>query len=136
MAVLDGAVTNAAELRRELVGRGHRFTGHGDAEVAVRAFLEWGADFPARLEGLFALAVWDVRRQELLLVRDRLGVKPLCYVLTESGVLFGSEPKALLAHPAVRPVVDADGLRELFAHSRKPGTGVFRGCARCCPATR
>lgn len=133
VAVLDGAVTNAAELRRELVGRGHRFTGHGDAEVAVRAFLEWGADFPARLEGLFALAVWDVRRQELLLVRDRLGVKPLCYVLTESGVLFGSEPKALLAHPAVRPVVDADGLRELFAHSRKPGTGVFRGMREVLP---
>ncbi|WP_460071172.1 asparagine synthase (glutamine-hydrolyzing) [Streptomyces sp. YKOK-I1] len=133
VAVLDGAVTNSAELRRELVGRGHRFTGHGDAEVVVRAFLEWGADFPARLEGLFALAVWDVRRQELLLVRDRLGVKPLAYVLTPSGVLFGSEPKALLAHPAVRPVVDADGLRELFAHSRKPGTGVFRGMREVLP---
>jgi len=130
---LDGAITNHTELRRELAAKGHRFTGHGDAEVALHAYLEWGAGFPERLEGLFALAVWDVRRQELLLVRDRLGVKPLCYFLTPAGVIFGSEPKALLAHPAVRPVVDADGLRELFAHSRKPGTGVFRGTREVLP---
>ncbi|MFJ8200402.1 asparagine synthase (glutamine-hydrolyzing) [Streptomyces sp. NPDC096152] len=131
--VLDGAITNEPELRRELAARGHRFTGRGDAEVAVHAFLEWGTDFAARLEGLFALAVWDVVRQELHLVRDRLGVKPLAYFLTPSGVLFGSEPKALLAHPAVRPLVDADGLRELFAHSRKPGTGVFHGMCEVLP---
>ncbi|MEV7467853.1 asparagine synthase (glutamine-hydrolyzing) [Streptomyces kronopolitis] len=130
---LDGAITNHVELRRELVAKGHRVAGHGDAEVALSAFLEWGEGFLARLEGMFALAVWDVRRQELLLARDRLGVKPLCYYRTSSGVIFGSEPKALLAHPAVEPVVDADGLRELFAHSRKPGTGVFRGTAEVVP---
>ncbi|GAA3501769.1 asparagine synthase (glutamine-hydrolyzing) [Streptomyces prasinosporus] len=130
---LDGVITNHAELRRELAARGHRFTGRGDAELALHAHLEWGGDFPGRLEGMFALAVWDERRQELLLARDRLGVKPLCYRRTPSGLLFGSEPKALLAHPAVEPVVDADGLRELFAHSRKPGTGVFRGVLEVLP---
>ncbi|MEV6674500.1 asparagine synthase (glutamine-hydrolyzing) [Streptomyces sp. NPDC051162] len=130
---LDGGITNHVELRRELAVKGHRFTGHGDTEVALHAYLEWGTDFLTRLEGLFALAVWDVKRQELLLARDRLGVKPLCYYLTSSGVLFGSEPKALLAHPAVEPVVDADGLRELFAHSRKPGTGVFQGVREVLP---
>ena len=124
---LDGAITNHDELRAELAAKGHRFTGGGDAETALHAYLQWGTGFLTRLEGLFALAVWDVRRQELLLARDRLGVKPLCYYPTPTGVLFGSEPKALLAHPDIRPVVDADGLRELFAHSRKPGTGVFRG---------
>ncbi|MFJ9894825.1 asparagine synthase (glutamine-hydrolyzing) [Streptomyces sp. NPDC091280] len=131
--VLDGVLTNEPELRARLTAKGHRFTGRGDAEVAVHAFLEWGVEFAAHLEGLFALAVWDARRQELHLVRDRLGVKPLCYFRTPSGVLFGSEPKALLAHPAVPAVVDADGLRELFAHSRKPGTGVFRGMAEVLP---
>ncbi|UUN27416.1 asparagine synthase (glutamine-hydrolyzing) [Streptomyces sp. FIT100] len=130
---LDGAVTNHVELRRELAAKGHRFTGHGDGEVALHAYLEWGGDFVTRLEGMFALAVWDERRQELLLARDRLGVKPLCYYRTPSGLLFGSEPKALLAHPAVEPVVDAEGLRELFAHSRKPGTGVFRGVCEVLP---
>ncbi|MFJ8490061.1 asparagine synthase (glutamine-hydrolyzing) [Streptomyces sp. NPDC094038] len=131
--VIDGALTNGPELSRQLAAKGHRLTGHGDAELALHAYLEWGSDFPKRLEGLFALAVWDERRQELLLVRDRLGVKPLCYFRTPSGLLFASEPKALLAHPAVEPVVDADGLRELFAHSRKPGTAVYRGVREVLP---
>ncbi|MCM2387233.1 asparagine synthase (glutamine-hydrolyzing) [Streptomyces albipurpureus] len=130
---LDGVITNHAAVRRELVAKGHRFAGHGDGELALNAYLEWGGDFLTRLDGMFALAVWDERRQQLLLARDRLGVKPLCYYRTPSGLLFGSEPKALLAHPAVRPVVDADGLRELFAHSRKPGTGVFRGVCEVLP---
>ncbi|MGW2255600.1 asparagine synthase (glutamine-hydrolyzing) [Kitasatospora sp. NPDC001660] len=133
---LDGAITNHVELAAELAGRGHRLRSRSDAEVALHAYLEWGADFLPRLEGLFALAVWDARRQELLLARDRLGVKPLCYFPTAAGALFGSEPKALLAHPAVRPVVDPDGLRELFAHSRKPGTGVFRGMREVLPGHR
>lgn len=124
---LDGALTNADELSVRLTAKGHRLAGRGDAELALHAYLEWGADFPRHLEGLFALAVWDARRQQLLLARDRLGVKPLCYFRTPAGLLFASEPKGLLAHPAVEPVVDADGLRELFAHSRKPGTAVYRG---------
>ncbi|MFD4173237.1 MULTISPECIES: asparagine synthase (glutamine-hydrolyzing) [Streptomyces] len=130
---LDGALTNADELRGELTARGHGFTGGGDAEVALCAYLQWGGDFARRLEGLFALAVWDERSQELLLVRDRLGVKPLSYCPTATGLLFASEPKALLAHPEVEPVVDADGLREVFAHSRMPGTGVFRGMREVVP---
>ncbi|WP_407550927.1 asparagine synthase (glutamine-hydrolyzing) [Streptomyces sp. Pv4-95] len=130
---LDGAVTNHTELRSELASKGHRFTGGGDAETALHAYLEWGTDFLSRLEGLFAIALWDVRSQELLLARDRLGVKPLSYHPTPTGVIFGSEPKAILAHPDVQPVVDADGLRELFAHSRKPGTAVYRGMREVIP---
>lgn len=130
---LDGAVTNHAELRSELAAKGHRFTGGGDGETALHAYLEWGTDFLTRLEGLFAIALWDVRSQELLLARDRLGVKPLSYYPTPTGVIFGSEPKAILAHPDVAPVVDADGLRELFAHSRKPGTSVYRGMREVIP---
>ncbi len=131
--VFDGAIGNQAELRRLLASRGHSFRGRGDAEVVLHAYLEWGAECATRLEGIFAFAVWDARRQELVLTRDRLGVKPLCYHLTASGVLFGSEPKALLAHPAVEPVVGADGLRELFAHSKKPGMTVFEGIHEALP---
>ncbi|MER7394194.1 asparagine synthase (glutamine-hydrolyzing) [Streptomyces sp. NPDC000151] len=130
---LDGALTNHSALRTELAAKGHRFTGGGDGETALHAYLEWGADFLTHLEGLFALALWDVRSQELLLARDRLGVKPLSYYPTPTGVIFGSEPKAILAHPDVAPVVDADGLRELFAHSRKPGTAVYRGMREVVP---
>jgi asparagine synthase (glutamine-hydrolysing) len=125
--LLDGMIFNAADLRRELLGRGHGFRTAGDAEVALRAYLEWGDDFPVHLDGMFAIAVWDVRRERLVLVRDRLGVKPLCYARTGDGVLVGSEPKALLAHPSVEAVVDADGLRELFAHGRMPGATIFKG---------
>src|SRR3954470_11613928 len=125
--LLDGMIYNAAELRRELRGRGHGFRTAGDAEVALRAYLEWGEDFPVHLDGMFAIAVWDVRRERLVLVRDRLGIKPLCYARAGDGVLVGSEPKALLAHPSVEAVVDADGLRELFAHGRKPGATIFTG---------
>ncbi|MCM2424489.1 asparagine synthase (glutamine-hydrolyzing) [Streptomyces sp. RKAG337] len=130
VALLDGSIFNFRTLRTELEGRGHTFRSGGDAEVVARAYLEWGKSFAERLEGAFAVAVWDVLRQELLVVRDRLGIKPVCFARTgpdsTSGFVFGSEPKALLAHPKVEPVVTADGLREVTAHGKKPGTTVFR----------
>lgn len=122
----NGEVYNFAELRSELKGLGHPFTTRSDTEVILRAYLEWGMGCVGRLEGIFAFAVWDARREELVLARDRLGVKPLFYTELPGGVLFASEPKALLAHPAVRPVVTLDGLRELFSIAKQPGTAVFR----------
>ncbi|WP_430790383.1 asparagine synthase (glutamine-hydrolyzing) [Actinoplanes sp. G11-F43] len=124
--VYNGEVYNFKQLRTELTDRGHRFTTRSDTEVVLRAYLEWGPGFASRLEGIFALAIWDEQRAELILVRDRLGVKPLFYAAQPDGVVFGSEPKALLAHPWVRPVVGADGLRELFATAKQPGMSVFR----------
>ncbi len=123
----SGEVYNFQELRTELVGRGHRFRTRSDTEVVLRAYLEWGTDCPRRLEGMFAFAVWNLRTRELFLVRDRLGIKPLYWAEAGGAVVFGSEPKAILAHPDVRPVVDADGLREVFSMARTPGEGVFRG---------
>lgn len=119
-------VYNFRELRAELVARGHRFRTDGDTEVVLRAYLEWGDRLAERLEGIFAFGIWDVRREELLLVRDRLGVKPLYYARTPNGVLFASEPKAILAHPAIPSEVDADGLRELFSLAKSPGQAVWR----------
>ncbi|GAA3116765.1 asparagine synthase (glutamine-hydrolyzing) [Streptosporangium carneum] len=130
LAVLvhSGELYNFRELRDELSSRGHRFRTRSDTEVLLRAYLEWGDDLAARLNGMFAFAIWDVRREELLLVRDRMGVKPLYYHPTQSGVLFGSEPKAILANPLAQPaVVDLDGLREIFALSKTPGHGIYRG---------
>lgn len=131
--VYNGEVYNFTQLRSELTTRGHRFRTRSDTEVVARAYLEWGADFAQRLEGIFAFAIWDVRRQELVLVRDRLGVKPLFYTRTADGVLFGSEPKALLANPLVQPVVAIEGLRELFATAKKPGQAVFRDMREVLP---
>jgi asparagine synthase (glutamine-hydrolysing) len=129
LAVLtySGEVYNFQELRTELEGRGHRFRTHSDTEVVVHAYLEWGEDLASHLNGMYAFAIWDPRRQELLLVRDRMGIKPLYYYPTPHGVLFGSEPKAILANPLAQRVVDADGLRELVAFVKTPEHGIFKG---------
>ncbi|MER7206024.1 asparagine synthase (glutamine-hydrolyzing) [Streptosporangium sp. NPDC000239] len=126
--VYSGELYDFPELRAELAARGHRFRTRSDTEVLLRAYLEWDEDLLDRLNGMFAFAIWDVRRQELLLARDRMGVKPLYYHPTPSGVLFGSEPKAILANPLAQPaVVDLDGLREIYAFSKTPGHAVYRG---------
>src|SRR5919199_40862 len=123
----SGEVYNFRELRAELSAQGHCFRNHSDTEVVLHAYLQWGEDFVTRLNGMYAFALWDVRREELLLVRDRMGIKPLYYYPTPSGVLFGSEPKAILANPHVDPVVDDDGLRELLSFVKTPEQAVFRG---------
>lgn len=135
LAVLtySGEVYNFRELRTELESRGHRFRTRSDTEVVLRSYLEWGEDCGSHLEGMFAFAVWDVRTEELLLLRDRLGIKPLFFTELPGGILFGSEPKALLASRLVRPVVEANGLRELFSTAKTPGQAVFRDMRELLP---
>lgn len=125
----SGEVYNFRELRSELRGLGHRFTTRSDTEVVLRSYLEWGRACVARFVGMFAFAVWDAERGELLLARDRLGVKPLYFHDYPGGALFGSEPKALLANPLFDPALDDGGIAELFAMfgSHTPGHGVLRG---------
>ncbi|MFD2077646.1 asparagine synthase (glutamine-hydrolysing) [Actinopolymorpha cephalotaxi] len=123
----SGEVYNFRELREELAAAGHRFRTRSDTEVVLHAYLEWGEDLAAHLNGMYAFAVWDTRAECLLLVRDRMGVKPLHYYPTPHGVLFGSEPKAILANPAARRVLDADGMRELLSFVKTPERAVFAG---------
>ncbi|GHC57268.1 asparagine synthase (glutamine-hydrolyzing) [Streptomyces cinnamoneus] len=122
-----GEIYNFRELREELVLLGHRFATRSDTEVALRAYLEWGTDFVHRLNGMYSLAIWDTAREELLLVRDRLGVKPLFYYPTEDGVLFGSEPKAILANPLAEAAAGAEELCDALLFLRTPGRVPFRG---------
>ncbi|MEU8824720.1 asparagine synthase (glutamine-hydrolyzing) [Streptomyces sp. NPDC048636] len=123
----SGEVYNHHELRAELSGRGHVFRTRSDTEVVLRAYAEWGEDMADHLEGMFAFAVWDERAGRLLLVRDRLGVKPLFWAPVEGGLAFASEPKALFAHPEIRPRVDADGLREAYSLLFNTGPTVWSG---------
>ncbi len=123
----SGEVYNYRELRTELSGLGHEFRTASDTEVVLHAYLEWGEALVDKLNGMYAFAVWDARSETLLLVRDRMGIKPLYYHPIEGGLLFGSEPKAILASGLVEPVIDADGLRELFGFVKTPGTTHFRG---------
>ena len=129
--VYSGETYNFRELRAELEAAGHRFRTASDTEVVIRAHREWGRrdprDVATRLNGMFAYALWDTASQELVLVRDRLGIKPLYYYPTPDGVLFGSEPKAILANPLAKRVVDAEGLRRALSWVANPANAVFRG---------
>lgn len=122
----SGEVYNYRELRAELAASGHRFRTQSDTEVVLHAYLQWGDAFVDRLNGMYAFAIWDVDREQLLLVRDRLGIKPLYYARTQDGLLFGSEPKAILANFLIEPVVDIEGMREILAFVQNPGQAVYR----------
>ena len=112
----NGELYNELELRRELEAKGHRYRTASDTESLVHLYEEEGPDFVRRLNGMFALAIWDARRGCMVLARDRMGQKPLFYgSLPGGGLAFGSEPKAVLAHPEIGRGLDAAGLvRYLF----------------------
>lgn len=129
--VYSGEVYNYRELRERLSAAGRRFDTSSDTEVVLHAHREWGRsdlrNAVSQLNGMFAYAIWDTAARELLLVRDRLGVKPLYYYPTEHGVLFGSEPKAIFANALAERVIDADGLRRAFGILANPHNAVFSG---------
>lgn len=133
--VYSGETYNFVTLRKELVALGHRFRTDSDTEVVLNGYLEWGESVAEHLNGMFAFALWDERHQKLVMIRDRLGVKPLYYYPTRDGVLFGSEPKAILANPQSERLVDADGLRELIACTRAPGWSLWQGMHEVEPGT-
>ncbi len=121
VAVFNGEVYNFEDLRQELEAHGFSFRGRSDTEVVVAAFEQWGvAAAVERFAGMFAIAVWDVERRELSLVRDRLGKKPL-YVYSEPGlVTFGSELKALVAGPSFDRTIDREALASYFRYLYVP----------------
>ncbi|MGH9945292.1 MAG: asparagine synthase (glutamine-hydrolyzing), partial [Pyrinomonadaceae bacterium] len=109
--VFNGEIYNYRPLRAELEKRGHRFYTDSDTEVVLHAYDEYGpTECPTHLRGMFAFAIWDERREELLLARDRVGKKPLLYAETPGGLVFGSEFQALLKHPEVSREVDREAL--------------------------
>ncbi|MEP6997482.1 MAG: asparagine synthase (glutamine-hydrolyzing) [Betaproteobacteria bacterium] len=116
--ICNGEIYNHIELRQRLVATGHRFATASDVEVIVHLYEEHGLDFVSHLRGMFALALWDARRRRLVLVRDRLGIKPLHYAITADGLFFGSEQKAILASGAVEPLPDIQSLRQLLSYGR------------------
>ena len=123
--VYNGEIYNYRELRCELEGKGHRFATASDTEVIVHLWEEHGASFPTRLNGMFAIALYDARRRRVLLARDHVGIKPLFYALGPDHLVFGSEVKALLASGLVERGLDLDALGELLAWEYVPGEGTL-----------
>lgn len=125
--VYNGELYNTQEVRQELQSLGHNFQGHSDTEVVLHAYAEFGADCLHRLNGIFAFAVWEEKRQRLFLARDRIGVKPLFYKLHKGGLIFASEIKTILAYPTVQARLNAEGARQLLllGPGRLPGSGIL-----------
>ncbi len=135
--VFNGEIYNFQELREELETCGHRFHGHSDTEVMLAAFAQWGLDDAVRrFNGMFAFALWDRRERELRFCRDRMGKKPLYYGWAGKTLLFGSELKALRAHPAFRAEIDrnAVALYLRLGYIPAPWT-IYRGVYKLPAAT-
>jgi asparagine synthase (glutamine-hydrolysing) len=134
VVVYNGEIYNFQELIPELQRRGHHFKTKSDTEVIVHAWEQWGEGCVGRFRGMFAFGLWDRNRETLFLARDRLGVKPLFYALLPSGeLLFGSELKALLAHPSVARDIDPCAVEEYFALGYVPEPRTIFACVRKLP---
>ncbi len=136
--VYNGETYNTEELRQELRKLGHSFQTHCDTEVVLHAYAQWGREALSKINGIFAMAVWEHKARRLFLARDRMGVKPLFYSLIDGGMLFASEIKTILAYPESRAVLTQEGAAQLLllGPGRKPGSGVFDGVSElepgCC----
>lgn len=132
--VCNGEIYNANRLREDLLARGHRFTSASDCETALHAYAEYGLSFVDHLDGMFALAIVDIPRQRLILVRDRLGIKPLYYHVDANGIRFGSELKSIIADPAVPKEIDPLAVSLFFARDVIPAPHtIYRGIYKLLP---
>lgn len=134
--VFNGEIYNFRELREDLIARGHSFRTAGDTEVIVHLYEEFGSDCVSRLRGMFAFAIWDARSDTLFLARDRIGIKPLYYVLNDEAFLFGSELKALMADVRVRSTreIDIDAVHSYLSFLSVPDPSCIYQGVRKLPA--
>jgi asparagine synthase (glutamine-hydrolysing) len=133
----NGEVYNHEALRAELEAKGHVYRSHADTETIVHLFEEEGPRCVERLQGMFAFAIWDSRKRELFLARDRLGVKPLYFAQLPGGLIFGSEIKALLEHPALTPDLDEEAFFHYLTFVSTPAPlTMFKGVSKLAPAER
>jgi asparagine synthase (glutamine-hydrolysing) len=134
--VFNGTIYNYPELREQLITKGYQFNSHSDTEVIINAYACWGDDCVARLHGMFAFAIWDSSSRRLFLARDRMGIKPLYYAVSEQGFYFASNPQALLATGLFATDIDAVGLHhQLSLHAVIPAPRtLIKSIRKCRPA--
>jgi asparagine synthase (glutamine-hydrolysing) len=134
--VFNGEIYNFPALRSELEARGHRFRTNSDTEVLLNAYVEWGPDAVSRLNGMFAFALWDERRQRLMLARDPFGKKPLFIAEAAGRILFGSEIKAILAYGDGTAALDRASLADYFVYRYVPAPNtLFAGVRKLLPGS-
>ncbi len=134
--VYNGQLYNSKELREELINNGFKFNGYCDTEVLLKAFIHFGPSVLHRLNGIFSFAIWCDEKNELYLVRDHFGIKPLFYSIINNNIVFASEVKALFKYPGLKPKLNKESICELFglgpAHT--PGHGIFQDIHELKPA--
>lgn len=132
----NGQIYNTKELRKILEENGFHFQGHCDTEVLLKSYIYYGNDVVKHLNGIFAFAIWNCKKQELFLARDHLGVKPLFYTIKDNTLIFSSELKAIFEYPTISKEIDEQGISEMFgigpAHT--PGTTIFKNIFEIKPA--
>lgn len=135
VVVFNGEIFNYIELRDDLVKQGHHFSTETDTEVIVHLYEQYGSGFLDRMNGQFAIALWDNAARRLILARDRVGIRPLYYSMTPDGVfLFGSEIKSIFQHPAVDPEIDPEGINQVFTlWVNIPPRTTFRNVSELAP---
>ena len=122
--ILNGEIYNYVELRNALECCGHRFRTRSDTETIVHAYEQWGDDFVDRLNGMFAIAVWDSKRERLVLARDRAGIKPLYYAHVNGTLVFASEIKALLRSGYVSRELDLNAFSDYLSLEYVPSPNL------------
>src|SRR2546422_2991383 len=129
--ILNGEIYNYRELRIDLEERGHAFRSASDTEILPHLYEEYGREMVEHLNGMFAFALWDDRRRRLFIARDRFGEKPLYWGVFDRTLLFASEPKVLLAHPAVRPNLNLNALRQYLSFDYVPAPfSIYEGVSK------
>lgn len=137
VTVYNGEVYNASQIQKELINLGHKFLGHSDTEVILAAFEEWGIiAATSKFIGMFALAVWDNKLEELTLLRDRLGVKPLYFGIINNTFFFGSQLKSFFKHPLWNGCIDQEALNQYIKLKYVPTPySIFKDIYKLEPAT-
>lgn len=134
--VYNGQIYNTKELRDYLIEEGFEFETHSDTEVLLKSYVFWGKEVCKKLNGIFAFAIWNAKKEELFLARDNFGIKPLYYTFFEENFIFASEVKSIFGFKGIKPKIDENGIAELFGigPSHTPGISPFKGIYELEPA--
>ncbi len=137
VAIMNGEIYNFPALRQNLEKAGHKFLSHTDTEVIPHLYEEYGADFVEHLNGMFAIALWDIKARKLIIVRDRFGEKPLYYGTFDEKLIFASEAKVLLAHPNIKPELNLEALQNYLSFDYVPAPlSIYKGIKKLPAAHR
>ncbi|MEQ1922183.1 MAG: asparagine synthase (glutamine-hydrolyzing) [Pyrinomonadaceae bacterium] len=131
IVMMNGELYNYREFRAELEKIGHKFVTKSDTEILPHLYEEYGEDLVDHLNGMYAFSLWDTRKKKLIIARDRFGEKPLYYGVFDGKLIYASEPKAMLAHPSVKPELDTEALRHYLSYDYVPAPmSIYKGISK------